>query len=102
MLDRIEARVEKITESGCWIWLGCIDGDGYGRIKVNGRSERVHRVSVARKFPRLRTEDVVLHLCDVRSCCNPAHLKVGTQRENVRDAIAKGRHHAIHRTETAR
>jgi hypothetical protein len=37
-----------------------------------------------------RTE-FVLHRCDNRLCCNPAHLFVGTQRENIRDMMAKGR-----------
>jgi hypothetical protein len=32
-----------------------------------------------------------MHMCDVRRCCNPAHLRLGTQSENVFDASAKGR-----------
>lgn len=91
LLERIEAGSIPVPESGCWIWLGCVDGDGYGRIKVDGRSERVHRASVLLVDRALETQDTVLHLCDVRPCCNPAHLKIGTQMENVHDCIRKGR-----------
>jgi hypothetical protein len=34
---------------------------------------------------------VVCHSCDVRACCNPDHLWLGTQSDNIKDAIAKGR-----------
>jgi hypothetical protein len=36
---------------------------------------------------------VVMHSCDVRLCINPEHLSVGTQKENIQDAIQKGRPH---------
>jgi hypothetical protein len=33
----------------------------------------------------------VLHHCDNPPCCNPLHLYAGTQRQNIHDAIARGR-----------
>lgn len=35
--------------------------------------------------------NVTLHSCDLRSCCNPQHLRSGTHKENTQDCIAKGR-----------
>lgn len=90
LTDRFWSKVEK--QDGCWLWRGCVRSDGYGAIYVGGalHMERAHRVSVylhTGRFP----SGVVLHACDVRLCVNPAHLSVGTQADNVRDMIRKGR-----------
>ena len=52
-----------------------------------------HRESVKAFTDRkLSPRQVVMHLCNNRSCVNPAHLKGGTQRQNVRQCVAEGRH----------
>ena len=80
--------------TGCWNWTGAAHPFGYGTIQYDGRTERVHRVAmhVFRRFA-LRSELNVLHHCDNTSCFNPQHLFVGTQRDNMLDKTAKGRHH---------
>lgn len=89
--SRFWAKVNK-TPVGCWLWTGHIGADGYGRVYMGGPShmERAHRASLFLSTGKL-PDGVVMHSCDVRACVNPAHLSVGSQRDNVHDTIAKGR-----------
>lgn len=68
------------------------DKDGYGRLRVSKYfNDLAHRL-VYRIFKgEIPTGLVVMHACDNPSCCNPRHLMVGTQQDNVVDAIKKGR-----------
>jgi len=93
-LDRIIGRHEKITETGCWIWSGATNTAGYGQTQFLGRLRLVHRIVHMCKsgvFPA--RSEVIMHTCDVPSCINPAHLKSGSQRENMYDMSNKGRAH---------
>ena len=88
VLDRFMPKVEK-TDT-CWLWTACTDKLGYGRMYALGEN-RAHRISY-----RLFKGDIpegmkVLHSCDVRNCVNPGHLRTGTQAENIRDAVERGR-----------
>jgi len=73
-------KVEGIDD--CWIWLGRVGDNGYGRFGHDGRL--VHRVSLELEhgdaIPRDLTVD---HLCRVRACVNPWHLQVVSRGENV-------------------
>jgi hypothetical protein len=74
----------------CWLWTGRKNKKGYGTIKVDGRSWTTHRLSYYLETgvnPAL----YVLHHCDVRNCVNPAHLYAGTQTDNMRDMLSRGR-----------
>jgi hypothetical protein len=82
-----------INASGCWLWCRGGFRNGYGSIRVDGAAKLAHRVSFAAfrnagEFPELR----VLHRCDVRRCCNPEHLFLGTDADNIHDMVTKGRH----------
>jgi hypothetical protein len=73
---------------------------GYGRITITDRRAGTKRVRIVHRLvyeletgSELRSGDIVMHTCDNPSCCNPRHLKVGTQLDNVRDRDAKGRTH---------
>jgi hypothetical protein len=73
----------------CWPWTGYRDKDGYGTY-TKGR--RAHRLACAAEHgPPPFAGARALHSCDNPPCCNPAHLKWGTQKQNVADCIARGR-----------
>jgi hypothetical protein len=94
-MDKILERSMPVPFSGCWIWLGAIDGAGYGH-KGDGRRGRTigaHRWAwkiVNGPIPRGMS---VCHRCDVPLCVNPDHLFLGSQKDNLQDMRTKGRHH---------
>jgi len=80
---------------GCWLWTGAKVHNGYGHISDGrGRLIATHRAAYQVWVGQIPDGLNVLHRCDVRACCNPAHLWIGTQSENLFDAGAKGRHPA--------
>jgi len=87
--ERLAQRSER-TE-GCWVWRGAHDGDGYGLIRVDGILRRAARVAWELAFGPIPAGLSILHACDNPPCIRPAHLMLGTQLANVRDAFAKGR-----------
>jgi len=90
--ERFEAKVMPEPNSGCWLWVGSWNQDGYGGIAVPGRGhERAHRVSWEIAHGSIPLGLMVLHSCDTPPCVNPAHLFLGTQLHNMRDAAKKGR-----------
>ncbi len=76
----------------CWLWRGGLRGGGYGQFWRAGRVAQAHVVA----YELSSGEEVpagaaVIHQCDARSCCNPAHLQRATQLLNIRDMHAKRR-----------
>ena len=81
-----------IKSDGCWEWSGATNGHKYGRVMKGGRWTGAHRVSWVIHHGKIPDEALVLHRCDNPSCVNPAHLFLGTQEDNIRDMVRKGRH----------
>jgi len=81
----------------CWEWVGHKCRKGYGVIYLwdRGASRKVqfrgHRVSYFLHYGNDPGEMLVCHKCDNPPCCNPHHLWLGTNSDNMRDAISKGR-----------
>jgi hypothetical protein len=78
-------------EQGCLLWQGSLDNGGYGTIQIAGKVIKTHRAAWEAAYGPVPPGLKVCHRCDVRSCIEPTHLWLGTQRENMQDAGAKGR-----------
>jgi hypothetical protein len=94
--NRFVGKVDMGTGSGCWLWTAYITRDGYGRLKVDGRMVLAHRYSFEAAHGAIPAGLVMDHLCRVRRCVNPDHLRAVTQRENVyaRGSLALTKRHA--------
>jgi hypothetical protein len=90
-VDRRFAAGYRETLSGCWEWQRQRHYRGYGLIEHHGRPVMAHRFAYARYVGVIPEGAVVMHRCDNPPCCNPGHLRTGTQAENIADAKAKGR-----------
>lgn len=89
--ERFEGKVERVTESGCWIWLGGVTGSGYGALGVDNKVKSTHRVSWNLYHGEIPEGLCVLHTCDTKLCVNPSHLFLGTNKDNTADMLKKGR-----------
>lgn len=81
----------------CWEWPGATH-KGYGKIGAGRRGMaplQVHRVAYEHFVGPIPDGLWVLHRCDNRLCCNPEHLFLGTNLDNVRDMVAKGRQRTV-------
>lgn len=102
-IERVRARCI-VDDNGCWLWQGGVDFNGYGQTTTRGSKNRAthrHMYSFWHQVT-LSFRDDVCHACDVKRCCNPAHLWIGNRSANMLDHSAKGRNkrlarnHCIH------
>jgi hypothetical protein len=77
----------------CWIWSGSKDPRGYGTLSAESGSSpiKAYRLAYEMRHGPIPDGLVVRHKCDNPSCVNPDHLEVGTQKDNVRDMVERGR-----------
>lgn len=86
--QRLESRLER-NDNGCLEWQGY--RNIYGRITVNRKTILTHRLAWEMKNGEIPNGLFILHKCDNPPCCNTDHLFLGTQKDNMQDALKKGR-----------
>lgn len=101
-IDRFMEKVSPEALTGCWLWTGAVDQNGYGCMTVNHENIRAHRFAMREIAGNLIEGLDVCHHCDTPSCVNPGHLFVGLAVDNVRDMFAKGRNPTRTRAECRR
>jgi hypothetical protein len=98
--ERIHAHIDvqegdKPYETGCWVWTGMKDPDGYPRIKIGRRQHRTHRVALVvfakPNDPKPAPGAQANHRCHNRLCVKPGHLYWGSHAQNMDDLRQSGR-----------
>jgi hypothetical protein len=89
-IDRFWGRVDRRGTDDCWNWTAnCHPVTGYGRTRCSRDFIYSHRMAYELTHGEIPVGMCVLHSCDNPKCCNPAHLRVGTQQDNVDDRVAR-------------
>ena len=88
--EKLERQMVRVGD--CLEWQGGMSGNGYGQIFVDGRTVGAHRLAwVLANGCAIPDGMSVLHSCDNKICCEPAHLHLGTQLDNMREMRERGR-----------
>lgn len=75
----------------CWEWTGARDPQGYGVFCYAKKTYKAHRIAVQLDGRSFRKGEYACHHCDNPGCVNPDHIYVGTPKDNMRDALERGR-----------
>ena len=95
LAERFRMYSMPVTESGCHLWLGYIEKNGYAKISVDGKREWAHRVSYRLVNGHIPEGMEIDHLCRVRCCVNPLHLEAVTHRTNLMRGQGESAKHAV-------
>jgi len=88
----IEGKGGSLPHGKCWVWNMSKNDKGYGRFGFLGKKTFAHIISCESKHKRHSSPgEIVRHLCDNKSCCNPDHLEFGTSGDNRIDTLNHGK-----------
>ena len=73
----------------CWLWCGAKNQNGYGRFRLDGRTQVAHRVSWYWKHGDIAPDLELDHLCGVRACVRPDHLEAVSHFTNLQRSLNK-------------
>jgi predicted DNA-binding protein (UPF0251 family) len=90
-IERFWSYVDRSTPDVCWTWKATRFTGGYGQFKAAGRTLRANRVAYFVFYHVDPLDKLVCHSCDNPACCNPHHLFLGNEKDNMQDAKSKGR-----------
>jgi len=94
-IDRVLNNLIRNPETFCWEWIKHLNGNGYGRIKVNHKNILVHRFIYQYIYGDIPEDKPwILHRCDNPKCCNPTHLYAGTPQNNTNDMMKRNRNYS--------
>lgn len=81
LAERVAAKIA--VQHGCWVWMGRINRDGYGHVRVGKKTALAHRAVFEMAAGPVARGLELDHLCRHRCCVNPLHMEAVTHRENV-------------------
>jgi hypothetical protein len=91
-LDRLASRFTVGRFDECWPASGGANQSGHVPIDIKGyRTTYAHQITYLVHQGAIPEGAVIRHDCDNPRCCNPAHLRCGTQQDNMQDASTRGR-----------
>lgn len=101
-IERVRARCT-VDARGCWLWQGTLQQNGYGQTTYRSKNiilsrqmfQSWHKIALKRL-------EYICHTCDVKRCCNPDHLWLGSNGANVRDLTVKAKNYWANRTHCPR
>lgn len=101
-ITRFWNAVEKRGPDECWEWKRGRQRAGYGALYIAPKVIGAHRIAYELANGPIQNGLSVLHRCDNPPCCNPAHLFLGTDADNTKDRISKGRTKVLRGEDAAR
>jgi len=89
--ERFWRKINLVGPNDCWEWTAGKISDGYGSFRIKDKTIYTHRLMWELLHGPIPSGKLILHKCDNPLCCNPDHLFIGTQTDNMQDMYRKGR-----------